>query len=135
MHSRPARRGTTSAAAETAEMEGRYGDSPVRSAGVRGMIRPIDALRSVARRGGPSLLWGYCISMSGARRRLVLSYGLAAVGVVLAGSSPWWLSPLTGETPPMRLMLVLVVTAAAWLGGLGPGLLATVMGLWAIVLA
>ena len=35
----------------------------------------------------------------------------------------------------MRLMLVLVVTAAAWLGGLGPGLLATALGLVAIVAA
>ena len=63
------------------------------------------------------------------------SYGIAAAGVVLAGLSPWWLSPLIDDTPPMRLMLVLVVTAAAWLGGLGPGLLATALGLVAIVAA
>src|SRR5947209_7189900 len=98
------------------------------------MIKPLEASRG-ARRGGRGGGWGDGMSMSGARCRLVLSYGIAAAGVVAAGTSPWWLSPLTGETPPMRLMLVLVVTAAAWLGGLGPGLLATAMGLGAIVLA
>jgi PAS domain S-box-containing protein len=72
--------------------------------------------------------------MSGINRRLVLSYVIAVVGTVVAGLSRWWVSPLTGDTPPMRLLLVLVVTASAWLGGLGPGLLATAMGLAAIVL-
>jgi PAS domain S-box-containing protein len=75
------------------------------------------------------------MSMPGTNRRLALSYGVAAAGVVLAGLSPWWLSPLIGDTPPMRLMLVLVVTGVAWLGGPGPGLFATVMGLAAIVAA
>ena len=73
------------------------------------------------------------MSMSATNRRLAWSYGIAAAGVILAGPSPWWLVPLIGDTPPMRLMLVVVVTAAAWLGGLGPGLFATVMGLIAIV--
>ncbi len=71
--------------------------------------------------------------MSVTNRRLAWSYGIAAAGVLLAGLSPWWLSPLIGDTPPMRLILVLVVTAAGWLGGAGPGLLATAMGLAAIV--
>ncbi len=75
------------------------------------------------------------MSKSGARLRLVLSYVIAAAGVVVAGTSPWWLSPMIGDSPPMRLMLVLVVTASAWLGGPGPGLLATAGGLAAIVLA
>jgi PAS domain S-box-containing protein len=68
-------------------------------------------------------------------RRLVLSYAIAAAGVTLAGLSPWWLAPLLGDTPPVRLLLVLVVMASAWLGGLGPGLFATVLGLLAIVAA
>ena len=75
------------------------------------------------------------MSRSVTNRRLAWSYGIAAAGVVLAGLSPWWLSPLIDDTPPMRLMLVLVVTAAAWLGGVGPGLFATALGLVAIVAA
>jgi PAS domain S-box-containing protein len=73
------------------------------------------------------------MSRSGTNRRLILSYGLAVAGVVVAGLMPWWLSPLIGDTPPTRLTLVLVVTASAWLGGVGPGLLATALGLVAIV--
>jgi len=73
--------------------------------------------------------------MSVSVRQSVTSYLIAAVGVGLAGLSPWWLTPLSGDTPPMRLMLVIVVGISAWLGGLGPGLLATVMGLLAIIAA
>ena len=68
-------------------------------------------------------------------RRVVLSYGIAAAGVVLAGLSHWWLAPFLGDTPPVRLLLVIVVMASAWLGGLGPGLFATILGLLAIVAA
>ena len=68
-------------------------------------------------------------------RNLVFSYGIAAGGVLLAGLSHWWLVPMTGESPPVRLMLVIVVTVSAWLGGLGPGLFATALGLLAIVAA
>jgi PAS domain S-box-containing protein len=73
--------------------------------------------------------------MSMINRHPVMSYLIAAAGVVLAGLSPWWVTPLTGDTPPMRLMLVVVVGVSAWLGGLGPGLFATTMGLVAIALA
>lgn len=69
------------------------------------------------------------------KRRLAWSYAIAVAGVVLAGLSPWWLTPLTGSSPPMRLLLVLVVTVVAWGGGVGPGLLAMVLGLAAIALA
>lgn len=62
-----------------------------------------------------------------------MGYLVALVGVLLAGSSPWWLTPLTEDTPPMRLMLVVVVGISAWLGGLGPGLFATAIGLVAII--
>jgi len=68
-------------------------------------------------------------------RRRVLSYGVATAGVVLAGLSHWWLAPLIGDSPPVRLLLVVVVMASAWIGGLGPGLFATVLGLLAIVAA
>ena len=73
--------------------------------------------------------------MSATNRQRLLSYGIAAAGVILAGSSHWWLVPLIGESPPVRLMLVIAVTGSAWLGGLGPGLFATIMGLIAIVAA
>jgi PAS domain S-box-containing protein len=68
-------------------------------------------------------------------RKQAVSYAIAAAGVVLAGTSGWWLSPILGDTPPMRLMLVVAVFAAAWRGGIGPGLVATVLGLVAIVAA
>jgi PAS domain S-box-containing protein len=68
-------------------------------------------------------------------RRIVLSYAIASAGVVLSGLSPWWLAPLIGDTPPVRLLLVIVVMASAWIGGLGPGLFATGLGLLAIVAA
>ncbi len=68
-------------------------------------------------------------------RRLVLSYAVAAGGVLLAGLSHWWLAPILQDTPPMRLLLVIAVMAAAWLGGLGPGLFASVLGILAIVAA
>jgi PAS domain S-box-containing protein len=68
-------------------------------------------------------------------RRIVLSYAIATTGVVLAGLSHWWLAPLIGDSPPVRLLLVIVVMASAWLGGLGPGLFATVLGALVIIAA
>ena len=68
-------------------------------------------------------------------RRLVLSYAIAAGGVLLAGLSHWWLAPILQDSPPMRLLLVLVVMASAWLGGLWPGLFASALGLLAIIAA
>ncbi len=73
--------------------------------------------------------------MSITNRRPVVGYLVAVAGVVLAGLSPVWLTPLTGDTPPMRLLLVLVVGLAAWVGDIGPGLLATAPGALAIVIA
>ena len=64
-------------------------------------------------------------SMSASSRHVVLSYGIAAAGMVVAGLSPWWLTPLFGNSGPMRLILVAVVTCSAWMGGRGPGLFAT----------
>ena len=68
-------------------------------------------------------------------RRLILSHAVAAGGVVLAGTSHWWLTPLIGDSPPVRLLLVVVVMASASMGGLWTGLFATVLGLLAIVAA
>jgi PAS domain S-box-containing protein len=68
-------------------------------------------------------------------RRPVLSYAIATAGVVLAGLSHFWLAPILGDSPPVRLLLVIVVMASAWLGGRGPGLFATGLGLLAIVAA
>jgi PAS domain S-box-containing protein len=68
-------------------------------------------------------------------RRRVLSYGIAAGGVVLAGLSRWWLAPLIADSPPVRLLLVIVVMVSAWVGGLGPGLFATNLGILAIIAA
>jgi PAS domain S-box-containing protein len=73
--------------------------------------------------------------MSFTIRRLVLSYGIAAGGVVLAGLSHWWLAPVLGDTPTVGLLLIVVVMASGWMGGLGPGLFATLLGLLAIVAA
>jgi PAS domain S-box-containing protein len=73
--------------------------------------------------------------MSATSHHVILSYLIAAAGVLVAGLSPWWLSPLINNSPPMRLILVAVVTCTAWLGGKGPGLFATTAGLCAIVVA
>jgi PAS domain S-box-containing protein len=71
--------------------------------------------------------------MTASSRRVLWSYGIAAMGVVLAGLSPWWLTPLIGGVPLMRMILLAVVACAAWLGGLGPGLFATAAGLLMIL--
>jgi PAS domain S-box-containing protein len=73
--------------------------------------------------------------MSVSNPHRLTGYLMAMAGVVLAGLSPWWLTPFTGDSPPMRVMLVVVVGLSAWLSGFGPALFATILGLVAIVLA
>jgi two-component system CheB/CheR fusion protein len=76
-------------------------------------------------------------------RNPLVSYAIAAAGVILAATSAWWWAPIhralggpiLADTPPVRLVLVLAVLAAAWRGGLGPGLFATVLGIATIVTA
>ena len=66
-------------------------------------------------------------------RHPVTGYLVATAGVLLVALSPWWFTPLIGDKPPVRLMLIVVVGVSTWLGGLGPGLLATTLGFVAIV--
>ena len=79
--------------------------------------------------------WPNQVGLALIKRYPVASYLIAGVGALAAGLSHHWLVPLIDETPPMRLMLVAVVTVSAWLGGIGPSLLATVLGLIVIVAA
>ena len=79
--------------------------------------------------------WPNQVGLALIKRYPVASYLIAGVGALAAGLSHHWLVPLIDETPPMRLMLVAVVTVSAWLGGIGPSLLAIVLGLIAIVAA
>ena len=71
--------------------------------------------------------------MSATNRHVLLSYGIAAAGVLVAALTPWWATPLFGDTPLMRPMLLAAVTCSAWLGGRGPGLFAVAASLLAIV--
>jgi hypothetical protein len=66
-------------------------------------------------------------------RHTAWSYVIGAIGVLLAGLSPWWLTPILHDSPPMRVLLIVAVTNAAWMGGLWPGLFATGLGMVAIV--
>ncbi len=59
----------------------------------------------------------------------VTGYAIAILGAIMAGTSHWWLAPLLEDTPPVRLLLVCGVTLAGWIGGLGPSLLGTALGL------
>ena len=62
--------------------------------------------------------WPNQVGLALIKRYPVASYLIAGVGALAAGLSHRWLVPLIGDTPPMRLMLVVVVTVSAWLGGL-----------------
>ena len=60
-------------------------------------------------------------------------YALTLVLVGMAALALWSLGPLIGSDVPM-ILFVLPVAAAAWLGGLGPGLLATAVSVAEFVL-
>ena len=66
-------------------------------------------------------------------RRTVWSYAIGTIGVLLAGLSPWWLTPVLHDSPPMRVLLIIAVTVASWIGGLWPGLFVTGLGMAAIM--
>ena len=55
-------------------------------------------------------------------------YGIAVLGVALTAVLRWALDPLLGEEIPL-LFFCFPVVLACWLGGLGPGLLATLLSL------
>ena len=57
-------------------------------------------------------------------------YGLAVVAVGVVAAVKWFVDPLSGVESPF-LLFVVAVMVAAWLGGAGPGLVAT--GLAALV--
>jgi|SRR5215207_564211 len=64
---------------------------------------------------------------SGRRRSLPLRYGVAVASIALASGLKLLLDPRMTEPSPF-LLLAGAVMIAAWFGGLGPGLLATVLG-------
>jgi K+-sensing histidine kinase KdpD len=64
---------------------------------------------------------------SGRRRSLPLRYGIAVASIALASGLKLLLDPLMTDPSPFLLLLGAIMIAA-WFGGLGPGLLATVLG-------
>src|SRR5262245_34959689 len=60
-------------------------------------------------------------------RAEAMRYGIAPASVALAFAARALLDPVMGEQSPC-LFFVPAVLASAWLGGLGPGLLATALG-------
>ena len=64
---------------------------------------------------------------SGRRRSLLLRYGVAVASIALASGLKLLLDPHMTEQFPFLLLLGAVMIAA-WIGGLGPGLVATVLG-------
>src|SRR5438034_9263656 len=62
---------------------------------------------------------------------ILLRYGLA-VGGVLAASLTWRYLPAEWEPIMWFVPFILAVGISAWLGGFGPGLVATVGSTWAI---
>jgi signal transduction histidine kinase len=63
----------------------------------------------------------------GNRRSLPLRYGVAVASVAIATTLKLLIEPLLPEQTPF-LLLSGAVMVAAWFGGLGPGVLATVLG-------
>ena len=76
-------------------------------------------------------------AFSAGRSRLS-RYGVAMAITAAALLACARLLPLFGRTPPGLVLLTLAIAAAAWWGGLGPGLIATgistLMAWWALVL-
>lgn len=72
----------------------------------------------------------------GLRRSAIFRYGLALVAVGAAYGVRSSLDPVLGERSALELFLI-AVTFAAWLGGLGPAVLATavsvLLGAWAFI--
>jgi signal transduction histidine kinase len=65
--------------------------------------------------------------MSISKRRIGTRYGLAIVSVALVALLRWLLQPALADAAPL-ILFVLPIVLAGWYGGIGPALLATVLG-------
>ncbi len=65
--------------------------------------------------------------MSLSNRRIGLRYGLAIVSVAVVALLRWSLQPALADAAPL-ILFVLPIMAAGWYGGIGPALLATMLG-------
>ena len=61
------------------------------------------------------------------QRTILQRYGVGVLVALVAGVCQYWLQPLVGERFPFAIF-PLAVLAASWMGGLGPGLVATAAG-------
>src|SRR5215208_794738 len=65
--------------------------------------------------------------MSNSRRRIGMQYGFAIVSVAVVALHRWLLQPAMADAAPL-ILFVLPIVLAGWYGGIGPALLATVLG-------
>jgi signal transduction histidine kinase/ActR/RegA family two-component response regulator len=65
--------------------------------------------------------------MSLSNRRIGIRYGLAIVSVAVVALLRWSLQPALADAAPL-ILFVLPIMAAGWYGGIGPALLATLLG-------
>src|SRR6266550_1048611 len=65
--------------------------------------------------------------MSFSHRRIGTRYGLAIVSVALVALLRWLLQPALADAAPL-ILFVLPIVLAGWYGGIGPALLATLLG-------
>src|SRR5688572_27097953 len=61
------------------------------------------------------------------QRTTINGYAVAILVTMAAGACGYWLQPIYGERLPIAIF-PLAVLAAAWAGGAGPGLVATIAG-------
>src|SRR5215204_5266234 len=65
--------------------------------------------------------------MSNSRRRIGMQYGFAIVSVAVVALLRWLLQPALADAAPL-ILFVLPIVFAGWYGGIGPALLATILG-------
>ena len=65
--------------------------------------------------------------MSISKRRIGIRYGLAIVSVAAVALLRWLLQPALADAAPL-ILFVLPIVLSGWYGGIGPALLATVLG-------
>src|SRR5206468_4700086 len=66
-------------------------------------------------------------TMSISNRRIGIRYGLAIVSVAVVALLRWSLQPALADAAPF-ILFVLPIVLAGWYGGIGPALLATLLG-------